>query len=391
MSDAATAAAQAAALETMKRTAADKLIGPVLIGALIGCCMCGGVLALATLYATRFPRDRWPFKALVGFLAVFTVYDTAVESYRWAIGGFTDLAVLGDITPVYFSLSAMNIGITVFFVQSFFIWRVWVISSRKAVVLCALQAALMLLAVSTVMVVSAKGYTSATNEEISVFRPIAILRLAAGVSADCLITGSLTYYIILKPRTAGAQPIYSSALQRIVAQAFTTNLVAGMVQITVLILLAADKSSTRFTIPSFMEVKTMVACLLITLISRPVTASGFSGGQDSSNPTRSGNGGGFLSNLGGTNKSSRSRANRDGLTSVRVDIEHHVDVDVDGDRAGGDDISSGFGSPGARSDAAAYGEKAQPYRVTFGGRDEERSLSEKREVREEDLELKEFN
>lgn len=38
------------------------------------------------------------------------------------------------------------------------------------------------------MVVSAKGYTSATNEEISVFRPIAILRLASGVAADCLIT-----------------------------------------------------------------------------------------------------------------------------------------------------------------------------------------------------------
>ncbi|GAA5831683.1 hypothetical protein JCM11251_000793 [Rhodosporidiobolus azoricus] len=366
MSDAAAAAAaQAAAYKAMQHTAAHSLIGPVIIGAFLGHCMCGGVVALAALYAMRYPRDRWPFKALVGFLTLFTVYDTAVEAawvWRWAIEGFTDLTILGDITPVYFSLSAMNIGIAVLFVQSFFIWRVWVISNRKSLVLCAVQLTLMLLAVSSVMVVSAKGYTSATNDEISVFRPIAILRLAAGVSADCVITGSLVYYIIIRPRATG-MPEYSSSLQRIVAQAFTTNLVTGIVQMTVLILLAADMTSMRFTIPSFLEVKTMVMCLLATLLSRPATSSGYSTSGDPSSD-------GFTSGATHNNTKYNTRSRTNHGNSVRVDIDTHVDIDHDLDMPGSVEAVK------------------SPYRVTFTGT--ERELNEKAGGREEDMELKEF-
>lgn len=121
----------------------------------------------------------------------------------------------------------------------------------------------------------------------------------------------------------------------------------------------------------------MVMCLFATLLSRPATSSGYSG---SGEPSSSG---AYLSHTK-RNTFVRNQTNgATGLTSVRVDIDTHVNVDHDIDLESDD-----FGSP--RTSPGSIGPKS-PYKVTFRGQgsEGEKPYSEKA-GKEEDMEMKPF-
>lgn len=85
-------------------------------------------------YFLRFQSDRIAFKLLVGFLLVSTFAHAALissQAYKLLITNYANPAFI-MVLPVQITTEMGILGVNCFVVQAFFLWRLYVLSERKA-------------------------------------------------------------------------------------------------------------------------------------------------------------------------------------------------------------------------------------------------------------------
>ncbi|BGP20990.1 hypothetical protein JCM10213v2_009169 [Rhodosporidiobolus nylandii] len=265
-----TASEQAAQVQTLVHS----LLAPLIVAAFLSALLCGIVLALSANYYSRFPNDKPIFKGLVAVLTVAAIIDTFCECawpYHSATAYFMDPASLA-LWPWNYTEYFYLTGVVVLMCQGFFIWRVFVVSGQKSYVMTGLQ---VLLAVAGTVCCIYLGAWSGSQTSLAAFINVisvgyAWLSCWAGV--DVLITGSMVYYLAVRPKTKrGADIIASSPLMRLVYLSFETNAVSMALQIITLGLVnwSTKENHIWYTIPG----KVYIACVIVTLNARTSSAA----------------------------------------------------------------------------------------------------------------------
>ncbi|GAA5889775.1 hypothetical protein JCM6882_004319 [Rhodosporidiobolus microsporus] len=219
--------AEAAAMAAAAAIAVHDILTPIVVASFMSCALLGVLLSLIAQYYSKFPNDRLPFRVLVGVLCVLALVDTGNEAawaYRYAVLDFGNAAALAE-WPTVFSIFAFITATSIYICQLFFIWRSWVVGGRGWVN-CALTALLLLLATAAAGCVYAMAVTSVKDSwtQLTDFNPLLNLIqawLGLGFAVDLLITGSLLWHLVFRPRKIGTEAP-SSALTRIAILAVKT-------------------------------------------------------------------------------------------------------------------------------------------------------------------------
>ncbi|GAA5831570.1 hypothetical protein JCM11251_000752 [Rhodosporidiobolus azoricus] len=256
-------------------------LAPLVTAAFVACAACGLVFALAWAYFTRFKGDRLAFKALVGGLAVLVVVNTACCAKfagDWAVSGFGDYRIFSRMP---WEMSAYCfLGTAVAIVHLWFSWRVWVISGSTNRVLTGIIAAGSLAAYGCIMRV---GIFCAQQDELRKFahvRVVVLVYLVLLTAVDLLISLSIFYYIILKPRhESGGLLSPDSRIHTLASFTAKTNLASLIVQILILSLLLAYPREFHYGTPSFLVAAVYVGSLICTLLARDPSTLRSNGGS----------------------------------------------------------------------------------------------------------------
>ncbi|GAA5944375.1 hypothetical protein JCM10213_003243 [Rhodosporidiobolus nylandii] len=296
------------AFKALEQQAIDGILRPVVLASFLSCAVCGLILGLAVTYASRFQNDRRVFKVLVAFLTLAALADTAFNA-SWA----------------YFNEFA-------------YIWRVWIVSGSSGYLVAGLQLLLALAGAGCAFYVGVWARDKTSLLQFTDIQDVAYIWLGLGVVTDCLITASMFYFLVLRPKqVSGVEGAYSSPLTRIVVKSFETNFVSLLLQSLALGLLRYSlKTNTMwYALPGLLESKTYIACVLATLNSRrSVTEGDSSLDPNLSNQRTKGYGARLFT--------SGSRANPQ---SVRVTVTRDVDVDHGSQCPQRDSEAGGQGGP----------------------------------------------
>ncbi|GAA5944406.1 hypothetical protein JCM3775_006621 [Rhodotorula graminis] len=361
------AAVAAAAAEQLARFqfAVANITTPVVIGSFIACMMCGILLYMSATYFVRFgSSDRLSFKILVGFLTVACVGDTMNEcAWAWlvTIKVFADPTIVAQL-PETFTVYAIFTGVTVLVAQVFFTWRLWVISERRNWWLPVGMLVLELTAAGLAMYLAwwtDKTMYLASFPEIE---GIMWAWISAGIVIDVLITGGITFYLLIRPQRLGGGVLKtnrSSPLGRLVVKSFQTNGVSLLLQTVTLIVIVTRRGTLWYNVPGFQEARCYAINVIATLNARTL-ASSDAGDSFNPDPRSTLTSKQQQQRTGATSAARRSRMEQQSMPVFDV----HVEVQVDeADSADAESDKSGGGG-GASKELVALG-STTPYSVTF--------------------------
>ncbi|BGP44082.1 hypothetical protein JCM10449v2_008139 [Rhodotorula kratochvilovae] len=334
------AAAAAAAAEQLAlfQFAIHDIVTPTVIAAFIACLLYGVLLFMAATYFTRFgSTDRLAFKLLVGFLTVSALADTMVDcawAWLYTVKSFTDSNVLA-LFPWTFVAYAVLTGPNVLLTQGFFTWRVWIVSNRKNWWLPAIMLVLQLTACAMCWYLAHWINQATYMTEFGEVKWLLYTWLSSGFACDVLITGGITYYLVIRPqRLAGSAAKAkisrsyipriahrSNPLGRIVIKTFQTNTASLIIQAVTLIVMINKGRTVWYSVTGFQESKIYIISVIATLNARHDSTSG-----DSAHFTHDLNG----TSRAGTSVKGRSAAfSRNGQASVPVHITISEEVKID--------------------------------------------------------------
>jgi len=111
----------------------DNSIGAMMIGVIVSAVLHGVTLLQAFYYFQRYKKDSWLLKGLVLVLVTFDATHLCMIThtvYHYAITGFHEDALLKRIIWSVV-LEALFTGLNGAFVQAFYTYRVWRLSTRN--------------------------------------------------------------------------------------------------------------------------------------------------------------------------------------------------------------------------------------------------------------------
>ncbi|GAA5852878.1 hypothetical protein JCM9279_006211 [Rhodotorula babjevae] len=357
-SDPAAAAAAAAAQLARFQWAVANITTPVLVGSFIACLLYGIHLYMAATYFVRFgSTDRLAFKLLVGFLTVACLGDTMNEcAWAWlvTIKAFADPTIVA-LLPETYTVYAIFTGITVLVAQVFFTWRLWVISERRN---WWLPLGMLLLELTAAGLAMYLAWWTDKTTYLASFPEIEGIMwawISAGIVIDVLITGGITFYLVIRPRRLGGGVLKTkrtSPLGRLVVKSFQTNGVSLVLQTVTLIVIVSRRGTLWYNIPGFQEAKVYAINVIATLNARTLASSD---AGDSFNPNPHSTSTSKQQQRTGATAARRSRLEQQSMPVFDV----HVEVQVDeADTDAGEEKSAE-----AAKELAL--ESAAPYSVTF--------------------------
>ncbi|BGP28237.1 hypothetical protein Rt10032_c24g6701 [Rhodotorula toruloides] len=308
---------------------------PVLIGTCLSCLTAGLVTSLIWRYFSRYgTTDRWAFRTLVGFYLVALLADTATQiawTYSYTINGQLDPANIYRL-PREFMAYTIITATTVFTVQIFFNWRIWVISGRKNWLLCGALCLLQLGAMGCGLYMFAAMAREQWFPEFGNVRQAPFAWLGAGLGTDVLITAGMTYYLIIVPRLNGVDArknqVIESPLRRLAIQTFQTNAVSLCLQSITLGMMVHTITNMNYAIIGFQEAKIYIASVVISLNARHTTGEN-SAHFTESNPVASGRSkalGGYSSRFG-RSTTGAALVSQQRQRSVHVSVEQECTVE----------------------------------------------------------------
>ncbi|KAJ7593091.1 hypothetical protein C8J56DRAFT_1045521 [Mycena floridula] len=192
----------AAGLPPAAQAAINISLGGVVVSNYLSFLTMGIVLCTAWIYFSKFPRDRWSFKALVAFCVSMCIADTVgtgIWTYDWGVAGYANPSVMA-VTHWAFPLEAFMLGTCSLCVQTFYAWRVWMVSMKKNWILP------VVIVCSSIMawcVVCWMVHILATHKfvaDLTLVLPVVYIWLGGSVAADVMITAAMIYYLDLRFR-----------------------------------------------------------------------------------------------------------------------------------------------------------------------------------------------
>lgn len=244
------------------------------IGCILNCLFLGVTLSQSYSYYRNYRRtDRPLYLWTVGTLVVVDIFHSAITCYTvydWCVINYSNPSIL-SVSPWSFTIEPMITGLVAMVVQLFYAWRVYAVSNHRllipitiitlSVVQCAWSIA------STVRIVQLDAQFS----QFATFEYGVIIWLTAAAAADCLISGSLMYYLSAH---TGEHSLSSSAIEIIILRTIECNSLSTMAAIANIILfVTAAQTGTWHVAAQLVLVKLYINSLLVSLNSRKDVAN----------------------------------------------------------------------------------------------------------------------
>ncbi|KAE9402643.1 hypothetical protein BT96DRAFT_918152 [Gymnopus androsaceus JB14] len=264
-------------------------LGGVVVSNYLSYLTMGIVLCAAWTYFSKFPTDRWWFKALIILCVSMCICDT-IATGMWTY----DLAVANYANPARLAFTHWAVPAEGFFfglcgviVQLFYAWRVWIMSIRKNQIL---PAVIGCLSISGWCMNCWIAYTAATHDlvsEITLLQTEVYIWLGGTVGADVLITSSMIYYLDLRFRVESHSTQLNHHLpgrfRRLIARTVECNLLSLLAQAIAVGLFGRSNVGSYVFITDMTFTKVSTFSLLVSLNCRhPDNGTGTSIGGFSS-------------------------------------------------------------------------------------------------------------
>ncbi|GAA5982607.1 hypothetical protein JCM10908_006717 [Rhodotorula pacifica] len=331
------------------------VIGPIVVGACLGSCICGVVLALAAHYAAKFDEDRLWIRCAVVFAVLLALLDTATTcSWAYQVGTVDEVAAGGEWLADKMGAMPTSIYIgsfTILCCQHFFIYRLYAVSGCCWYLvlpcsLCSLGGA-------------GVGFYMASF--------LAMKQTMKGVD---VIGASLLWYLNWGPRaTLGVTP--TKTIRDIASSAARANVFSSILQLATCILYSRYNHTLYWFYLSPLVGKAHIASFLATLNSR---RGGVGGTFDDDNASSSHiQGRGSRRSIGGGVVAGGAGSGGGGSRQARSGISVHQDVTIatdcarqlDQEEDNSTTVSTEQGIPLKAYELEAYNLEA--YKVHFDG------------------------
>lgn len=186
----------ASALSTLPNFAVT-VQGPTLIGLFLNLILYGTFISQAHFYFSTFRRDQLRFKIFIASLVFFKTVNSVFAmyySYDRLVDNFGDMNAQA-VSNWAFGIGPLTNGIIAMSVQTFFAWRVKVLTSNIWImIVIVFLATVSALAAITMFFVAAILVPSHTVSAAQ-FQPVVIIWLVCSALADTLISLVLVFYL----------------------------------------------------------------------------------------------------------------------------------------------------------------------------------------------------
>jgi len=221
------------------------ITGPPLLGIVLNWGLFGILSTQVFIYYQAFPRDKPLLKALVYSVYILEVAQTVLlmeNAWRVFASGFGNIDEFDKVETSWLSVGILG-GIVAFMVQSFYAYRIYVLSQSRVV-----AGIILIMALASY---SGSLATSISLEQARIFSKLFLqqsrifglfgLWQSAGTTCDVLIAACMTYY--LKRLSQGGM----AQTQRVVARLLRLTVETGAVTATISIIsVAVYYSFTQF-------------------------------------------------------------------------------------------------------------------------------------------------
>jgi len=247
--------------------------GPVLIGFTFNAILLGVMITQVYLYYTSFKKDKIWIKIFVAVLLFFDILNTACDAaylYEALIVHFGDFTYLGVVTWLFDTDPAIT-GFIVTAVQSFFAWRIYVLTKNwifPAVILATAITGGITAILTPVKVAREPFFIDLIAAKVTI-----IIWLSAEVLGDILITVILVTYLS-KHKTGFERS--DMLVDRIIRLTIQTGLITAVVATVNLLVYLLDPTGMHLLF-NFPLCKLYSNSLMSTLNSRGIWMSGPSG------------------------------------------------------------------------------------------------------------------
>ncbi|KAJ7476282.1 hypothetical protein B0H11DRAFT_2031874 [Mycena galericulata] len=247
--------------------------GPVIIADLIETTLFGCLSVQLYLYYQAFPKDRLFVKIpvytvyIIEFVTTILIIRDAFERFGY---GFTDTAALVKINLTWFT-SIVVPGLVAFFTQSFYAYRIYVLSKSRLIPF--LIAAIAATSSITSFICGAFLFEAANGTLLNTKRMFITVGVWLATSAVCdfIIAGYMTYWLIKHDVEFRQTHAMVSKLIRLIVG---TGSLTAAVALTSLTLFFASSSTSYYAAPGAVMPTVYANSMLVVLNSRIKIAGG---------------------------------------------------------------------------------------------------------------------
>ncbi|KAK7052973.1 hypothetical protein VNI00_004293 [Paramarasmius palmivorus] len=235
------------------------IAGPLLLGYLMN-------WGLFDLYYTAFPRDKKAFQALVyGVYIIETIQTIMVtqDAFRNFAYGFGSVDSLNQVGTIWFDVCVID-GLVAFLVQSYFSYRIYLLSHSKILTFVILFTAFAQLAGAIATGAIAKSVLFFSNLRAACFIP-ACFWLGGSGFCDVLIALSMTF--VLSRLNGGFQET-RDLVRRIIRLTMETGSLTAAVALVDLIVFLVLPDDNYHIVPALVLAKLYSNSLLVVFNSR---------------------------------------------------------------------------------------------------------------------------
>ncbi|KAJ7320734.1 hypothetical protein DFH08DRAFT_970463 [Mycena albidolilacea] len=209
-------------------------LGVTLIGIFISCTLYGVTTLQTFIYIKRFWNTDLTILRL--FVILIWILETAHEAF---VCSYIFRATIIDIikdpgallrTRVSDDITTAITGLIIFFVQGFYIWRLWILSNKKLILVVPLA---ILVVAHLGLEMAVMALTFKWPEFVEFHRITGYFTGAVGVAAATDITIAAAMFVLLKRRKTGVKST-EQLLNRIVTYTISTGLLTSVVDIVIL-------------------------------------------------------------------------------------------------------------------------------------------------------------
>lgn len=209
----------------------DLILGPILMGTMMNVLLMGVMIVQCYVYFERYKGDKPWIKATVGFLLLLDALSSSfgmAMTYNYLVTNFGNVNAI-QVTNTGIDPYPLLTGITALVVQSFFAWRIQVLTKSKllAAIIAALSIVQMLASLGTMI----GGLIVKEFVKLKQIKQISLIWLFGSVVTDAIITLSLVQFLRNKKTGFPSTDHLTSKIIRSTVQTglLTTTVALGVV------------------------------------------------------------------------------------------------------------------------------------------------------------------
>ncbi|KAE9405232.1 hypothetical protein BT96DRAFT_345915 [Gymnopus androsaceus JB14] len=261
-------------LSAAEQTEINLSVGAVMVSNYLSYLTMGIVLSATWTYFSKFPNDKWWFKALVTLCVSMCIGDTIVTgiwTYDWSVANYANPVVLA-MTHWSFAVEAVLMATCGLSVQLFYAWRLWIMTMRRNWILSVVIGCLSILGWCIMCWQSHITVTHRLFSDLSLVLPMAWIWLGGSVGADVLITISMIYYLDLRFRIEFQQARVSyhapRRFRQLIVRTVECNLLSLFSQVIAIGMFNHSSVGLYYLSTDMMLAKVFTFSLLVSLNSR---------------------------------------------------------------------------------------------------------------------------